>query len=594
MEAYCGRNRQPGRRRVASLLILAWIAAVGCGGGDVNVAYDVVLRGGTVYDGAGGAPVMADVGIRGDRIVGVGDLAGVEAREILDVSGLAVAPGFINVHSWSTGSLLIDGRSMSELKQGVTTEVFGEGVTLAPLEPGLREFFETERDRDYPPPGYDITWTTLREYLEHLESKGITPNVASLVGATTLRRYVVGDANVDLTPAQLDTVRALVDRAMREGALGVGSRLAYAPASYASTAELVAMAEVAGRYGGRYMSHIRSEGGLLLESVDELIKIAREGGLGATIYHLKAAGRENWDKLDDVIGRVEAARAEGLDVNAAMYPYRAGSTGLDASIPPWAHAGGPDSLRIRLRDPAVRERIAADIRSSEGDWENFYRLAGSPENILLVEFRKDSLQKYQGRTLAEVAGERGTDPVVTLLDLVLEDESLVQSVYFLMSEENLKRKLRLPWVTIGSDAPSIATTPEFTDARVHPRAYGSFAKVLSDYVREEKVIPLEEAIRRMTSYPADFLKLEGRGRIAEGAFADVVVFDPATIDDRATYEEPHQYAVGVHHVFINGVQVLRDGEHTGAFPGRALERGGEGDGEGRRAPTAESGRSERR
>jgi len=553
-------------------LPLLFVLGIGaCAGPEER--YDVLIINGTIYDGTGGAPVQADVGIDDDQIASVGDLSDVTAELVIDATKLAVAPGFINVHSWATGSLLQDGRSLSDVKQGVTTEIFGEGVTLGPLNETLRTFFSTERDRDYPPPGYEITWNTLDEYLRHLERKGITPNVASFVGATTLRMYGVGTEDRPPTPAELDTMTALVRSEMERGALGVGSRLAYAPASYATTDELVTLARAASPYGGRYISHIRSEGGTLLEAVDELLHIGKEAEIPTTIYHLKAAGRENWHKMDSVIARVERARGEGADITATVYPYRAGSTGLDASIPPWAHEGGPDSLRARLRDPDTRRRIAVEIQSASDDWENFYRLAGNPENILLVEFQTPELRSLQGMTLAEVARHRGTDPVSTLMDLVLEDESLVQTVYFLMSEENLTEKIRQPWVAFGSDAPSIAAEGEFLDSRVHPRAYGTFARLLGRFVREEGVLSLEEAIHRLTAFPADFLDLPSRGRLAEGFFADVVVFDPSTIRDRATYDDPHRYAEGVHHVFVNGVQVLRDGEHTGRMAGRALRRG---------------------
>lgn len=567
---------RPAARRYLIVAAALLLGALGCGDSNPEASsdgpLDLVIRGGTVYDGSGGAPVRADVGIRGARIAAVGDLADAEGARTVDASGLAVTPGFINTHSWATGSLLADGRGMSDLNQGITTEVFGEGVTLGPLNDRLRTFFSEERDRDYPPPGYEITWRSLSGYLRHMEEKGITPNVASFVGATTLRMYAVGSEDRAATAAELDTMRALVGAEMEEGALGVGSRLAYAPASYASTAELTALAAAASPYGGRYISHIRSEGAGLLESVDELLRIARDAEVPATIYHLKAAGRENWSKMDTVIARVEDARREGLDVNATMYTYRAGSTGLDASIPPWAHAGGPDSLRARLRDPDVRARIAADIRAPSGDWENFYRLAGGPENVLLVELQKEELKRFQGRTLAQVAEARSTDPVIALMDLVLEDESLVQSVYFLMSEDNVRKQIQLPWVAFGSDAPAPAAEGAFLESRIHPRAYGTFARLLGRYVRDEGLISLEEAVRRLTSFPADFLGFSDRGRLREGAFADVVVFDPATIRDRATYDDPHQYAAGVEHVWVNGVQVLRDGAHTGEMPGRALRR----------------------
>lgn len=553
------------------------LALVGCASGKARVPageagarYDVILRGGTIYDGTGAAPFVGDVAITGDRIARIGDLGDAPAGEVIDVAGLAVAPGFINAHSWATGSLIKDPRGMSDLKQGVTTEIFGEGITMGPLNEALRHRLETEFDPDFPPPGYPITWTTLHGYLQHLEDKGVTPNVGSMVGATTVRQYVLGDEDRPPTPAELERMRELVEHEMQMGALGVGSRLAYAPASYASTEELIALTEVASRYGGQYTSHIRSEGNQLLEGINEFLHIADETEVGATIYHLKAAGAENWFKMDSVLSEVNQARARGMDITASVYPYRAGSTGLDASIPHWAHEGGPEALRARLRDPETRRRIAADIRSSSTEWENFYRLSGTPENILLVEFQQDSLQRYTGMSLAEVAALRGTDPIETLMDMVLHDQSLVQTVYFMMSEENMQEQIRQPWVMLGSDAPSIAAEGDFLEASVHPRAYGTFARFLGEYVRDEALIPLEEGIRRITSLPADHFALIDRGRLQEGKFADVVVFDPGTIKAHSTFADPHQYATGVEHVLINGDMALREGKHTGELSGRVL------------------------
>lgn len=549
-------------------LALSCLGLPGCTGS--GEALDLLVRGGTVYDGTGGEGRRSDVGVIGDRIVELGDLGERSARQVIDASGLAVAPGFINAHSWATGSLLADGRSMSDLMQGVTTEVFGEGVTLGPLDDALRARFSTERDPDFPPPGYPIEWTTLAEYLAHLEDKGVTPNVASFVGATTLRQYVIGDEDRPPDDDDLRRMVALLEAEMEQGALGVGSRLAYAPASFATTAELTALAASVAPFGGRYISHIRSEGDGLLESVDEFLEIAETARSGGIIYHLKAAGASNWHKMDDVLARIETARERGVDVSATMYPYRAGSTGLDASIPPWHHEGGPEALRARLRDPTLRPRIAREIAGDPEGWENYYYLSGGAENVILVEFQKQDLKRYQGATLAQVAEERGSSPAETIMDLVLEDESLVQTVYFLMSEDNLRKQLERPWVFIGSDAPSVAAEGAFLESSVHPRAYGTFARVLGPYVREDSVLSLQEAIRRLTSLAADELGLRDRGRILPGAFADLVVFDPATVADRATFEDPHQYATGVHHVVVNGVPALLDGRHTGATPGRAL------------------------
>lgn len=564
-----------GRRRLISLsLLLVVVLAAACESDPQQVEFDVVLSGGTVFDGTGAEGRVADVAIDGDRIAAVGDIDGSRAALTLDVSGLAVAPGFINAHSWATGSLLRDARSMSDLKQGVTTEVFGEGITMGPLNEELRRRLETSADRDYPPPGYDIEWTSLREYLDHLEGRGVTPNVASFVGATTIRQYVLGDDDRRPTDDELERMKELVRNAMEAGALGVGSRLAYAPASYATTRELTALARTGAQFGGRYISHIRSEGTDLLPATRELLEIAGATGAGTTIYHLKAAGVRNWPKLDTVLSLVASHRSQGMDLTATMYPYRAGSTGLSACIPPWAHEGGPDSLYRRLEDFEARRRMIADMRRRQDAWENYCQLSGSPDDILLVEFRSERLKDLQGRTLADVAEERGSDPQTAILDLVREDRSPVQTVFFLMSEENIRKKLKQPWVFFGSDEPSVAAEGRFLESRVHPRGYGTFARVLGQFVRVEGILSLAEAIRRMTSLPSDQFGLTDRGRLQPGRFADIVVFDSRTIRDHATYAEPHQYASGVKHVFVNGEQVLFDGEHTGAFPGRALRRGG--------------------
>ncbi len=417
---------------------------------------------------------------------------------------------------------------------------------------------------------YDITWTTLAEYLKELERRGVAQNVASFIGATTIREHVIGLEDKAPTPAQLDEMRELVRREMEAGALGIGTSLIYAPAFYASTEELIELCKVAAQYQGKYISHIRSEGNRLLEAIDELIRISREAGLPAEIYHLKAAGEANWKKMDQAIARVEAARQSGLKITADMYTYTAGATGLDAAMPPWVLDGGYPAGLKRLRDPAERKKIAQAIRTPSDEWENFYVAAGSPERILLVEFKSEKLKPLTGKTLAEAARLRGEDPVETIMNLVAEDESRVGTVYFMMSEENLAKQIRLPWVSFGSDAASMAPEPPFTRSSAHPRAYGNFARLLGKYVRDEKVIPLAEAVRKLSGQPATNLELDRRGFVKEGMFADVVVFDPETIADRATFENPHQYAVGMKHVFVNGAQVLRDGEHTGAKPGRAL------------------------
>jgi N-acyl-D-amino-acid deacylase len=437
---------------------------------------------------------------------------------------------------------------------------------MGPLTEQMKRY-NTERQGDLK---YDITWTTLGEYLETLERKGISTNVASFVGATTVRIHELWFDNRAPTPDEMERMRARVRQAMEEGALGVGSSLIYAPAFYASTEELIELAKVAAQYGGMYISHMRSEGNRLLEAVDELVRIAREAGVPAEIYHLKAAGRDNWGKMDEVVRRVEAARAEGLAVTADMYTYVAGATGLDAAMPPWVQEGGYEAWKERLQDPAVRRRIKAEITTPTDKWENLLLGAGTPDNVLFVEFKNDALKPLAGKTLSQVAAMRGKSPEDTAIDLVIEDGSRVGTVYFLMSEENVRRQIALPWVSFGSDAASMAPEPPFTLSSCHPRAYGNFARLLGKYVRDEKLISVEEAIRRLTSLPAENLKLDKRGRLAVGYYADVVVFDPAAFRDHATFEAPHQYSTGVVHLFVNGVQVLKDGEHTGATPGRFI------------------------
>ncbi len=551
---------------LATVLTLAVFVLAGVARQGSAPQFDVIIRNGTVYDGTGSPGRRADVAIRGDRIAAVGTLEGTPATTIVDASGLAVAPGFINMLSWSTDSLIADGRSQGEIRQGVTTEIFGEGSSMGPLNDAMKKR-AVEEMGDIK---YDITWTTLSEYLEGLERRGISPNVASFVGATTIREHVIGLEDRKPTPAQLDEMRALVRQEMEAGALGIGSSLIYAPAFYASTEELIELCKVAAQYHGKYISHLRSEGNRLLEAVDELIRISREAKIPAEIYHLKAAGASNYPKMDQVIAKVEAARASGLKITADMYTYTAGATGLDASMPPWVLDGGYEAAYKRLADPATRRKIADAIRTPSNDWENLYLAAGSPDRVLLVEFKSDALKPLAGKTLAEVARMRGKDPVETIMDLVLEDRSRVGTVYFMISEDNIRKQLKLPWVSFGSDAASMAPEPPFTKSSAHPRAYGNFARLLGRYVRDEKVLPLEEAVRRLSGLPATNLELDRRGFLKEGMFADVVVFDPRTIADRATFEQPHQYAVGMRDVFVNGTQVLKDGEHTGAKPGRAL------------------------
>jgi N-acyl-D-amino-acid deacylase len=550
---------------LALLLILALPIAAG-GQAIRSGDFDVVIKGGTVYDGTGRAARRVDVGIKEDRIVAIGNLRTARARNVVDARGLAVAPGFINMLSWSTESLIVDGRSQGEVRQGVTTQIMGEGWSMGPVNDRLKKQMVAEQDDIK----FDIEWTTLADYLRYLEKRGVSQNVASFVGATTIRQYVLGEGDVQPTPAQLQEMRELVRQAMEEGALGVGSSLIYAPAFYARTEELIELCKVAARYKGKYISHLRSEGNEWVEAVEELIRISREAGLPAEIYHIKAAGRQNWDKVDRVLAIVNSARRSGLKITADMYMYTAGSTGLNASLPPWTMDGGYEALFKRLEDPAARQKIAAEVSAPTDKWENLYLAAGSPDRVLLVGFKSEKLKPLTGKTLAEVAKMRGKDPIETIMDLILEDRSRVGTVYFLMAEENLKKELRQPWVSLGSDGASMAPEGVFLKSSTHPRAYGNFARLLGKYVREEKVISLTEAVRRLTGLPATNLGLDGRGFLRTGMFADVVVFDPATIADRATFENPHQYAVGVKHVFVNGAQVLKDGEHTGAKPGRAL------------------------
>jgi N-acyl-D-amino-acid deacylase len=527
---------------------------------------DLLIRDGVIYDGSGALPVRGDVAVRDGRVVAAGALADYNGSQDVNASGLAVAPGFINMLSWAPDTLIYDGRGMSDIKQGVTLEVFGEGDSFGPVNAGLREeMLKTQADIRY-----DITWTTLGEYLEFLVSKGVSPNVASFVGATTVRAHELGFEDRPPTAAELQRMQELVRQAMREGALGVGSSLIYAPASYAKTDELVALAKAAGEFGGGYISHMRSEGDRLLEALDELIHIAREANVPAQVYHLKAAGEKNWPKMPQAIARIEAARAQGLDITANMYTYTAGATGLDAAMPPWVQEGGIDSWIARLQDARTRERVLREMREPADGWESLYQAAGSPERILVVGFKNEKLKPLTGKTLAEVARMRGVSPEDAAIDLVIEDRTRVGTVYFLMSEENVELGLSQPWVSIGSDAGAPAPEGTFLLSNPHPRAYGTFARFVGHYVREENNTTVQDAIRRMTRLPAQTFKLKDRGCLDVGCHADIVIFDPAKIQDHATFEKPHQYATGVQHVFVNGVQVLRDGEHTGAKPGQVV------------------------
>ena len=548
-----------------AILLTALLVLTVAGQISQQSAYDIIIRNGTVYDGTGGAPRRADVGIKGDQIAAIGDLSKAKAATEVDVKGLAVAPGFINMLSHSETSLIADYHSLSELRQGVTTQIFGES-SMGPLNDVMkRNRLTTQGDIKY-----DIPWTTLADYLKYLEQRGVSQNVASFIGAGTIREYVIGLEDKPPTTQQLEQMQELVRREMEAGALGITTALIYAPNYFAKTDELIAMCKVASKYRGKYIAHIRSEANQLLEAVEELIRISREANIPAEIYHLKASGEQNWPKMDAVIKRINDARRQGLKITADMYTYTAGATGLTSTMPPWVLDGGYEALYRRLQDAETRKKIAAAMRTPTNDWENMFLLPGSLDRILLTGFRSEKLKPLTGKTLAEVAKMRGTDPTDTVMDLILEDQSRIGTTYFMMSEENIKKQIAQPWVSFGSDAASMAAEGAFLKSSTHPRAYGCFARLLGKYVREEKVISLAEAIRRLTSVPATTLELARRGLLKKGYFADVVVFDPETIADKATFENPHQYAVGVKHVFVNGVQTLKDGEHTNAKPGRAL------------------------
>ena len=528
--------------------------------------HDLILRDGTVYDGSGSPSISGDVAIQGDRIVAVGDLPAARGRTEISVAGMAVAPGFINMMSLGNESLIADGRSQSNVRQGVTLEVMGEGKSMGPLNERMtRGMAANQGDIKY-----DVEWTTLDEYLRFLERRGISCNVASFIGATTPRVHVIGYEDRTPTREELRRMQELVRRAMKDGAVGVASSLVYPPACFAETDELIALAKVAAEYDGLYASHIRSEGVRLIEAVEEFLTIARMVGGRAEVYHLKAAGQENWEKLDLAIAMLDEARAEGMQITGNVYTYTASSTGLISSLPPWVQAGGFYGALRRLQNPDTRRRIAQEIRETCDGWENIYLQAGSPDRILLVGFKTEDLRPLTGKTLGEVARMRGTTPEETAVDLVVEDRSRISTVYFSQSKENLRRIISLPWVSFCSDSPSLAAEGLFLKSSVHPRAYGSFARLLSKFVREEKLISLTEAVRKLTGLPAGNLRIDRRGLLREGYFADVVVFDPGKIQDHATFEDPHRYATGMVHVFVNGVQVLRDGEHTDATPGRAV------------------------
>ena len=556
------------RRFAPSLLLLCSSMLVSASTAAQAPAYDLIIRGGTIYDGSGKPPVVGDVAIKDDRIVAVGKVEGTATKEVA-AKGMAVAPGFINMLSWATESLIADPKSQSDIRQGVTLEVMGEGWSMGPMNATMKRQ-ETERQGDIK---YPIEWTTLGDYFGWLEKRGISTNVASFVGAATVRVHELGEGDVDPNPEQLGRMRALVKQAMNEGAMGVGSSIIYAPGSYAETDELVALTSEAAKCGGMYISHMRSEGDRIEEAVDELIEISRRSGAPAEIYHLKMAGRSNWGKLDTIVKKIEDARAEGLRITTDMYTYTAGATGLDAAMPTWVQAGGLEQWIERLKDPAIRARVAEEMKKPGNDWENLYFGAGA-DKMILSGFKNDALKPLTGKTLAEVAAMRGKSPEETAMDLVVEDGSRVGTVYFLMSEDNVRKQIQLPWMSFGSDAASQAPEGVFLKSGAHPRTYGNFARLLGRYVRDEKLIPLEQAVYRLTTLPATNLGIKDRGALKPGYYADVVVFDPATIGDRSTFEKPHQYSVGVRDVFVNGVAVLQGGEHSGATPGRAVRGAG--------------------
>lgn len=549
--------------KVFKLLVLCVVIVTSC---STPQTYDILIKNGTITDGSGNATFIGDVGINADTIAAVGNLKNDIGNLEIDATGLVVAPGFINMLSWATESLIEDGKSQSDIRQGVTLEVFGEGWSMGPLTDSVKkEMQDNQGDLKY-----DIDWSTLDDYLQFLVRRGISTNVASFIGATTLRINHIGYEDRAPTDEELESMKAMVRQAMEEGAMGIGSSLIYAPAFYSSTEELIELCKVASEYNGMYISHMRSEGNRLLESMDELIRIANEADIRAEIYHLKMAGKNNWNKFDDVVKKIDSARSAGLHITTDMYTYTAGATGLDASMPPWVQEGGYEKWAERLQDPEIRKRVYKEMTTATDEWENLMFDAGTPENLLLVGFANDSLRHYTGKTLAEVAKIHGKNPEETAMDLVIADGSRVGTVYFLMSEDNVKKQIALPYMSFDSDAGSMAPEGIFLNSSTHPRAYGNFARLLGKYVRDEKVIPLEEAIYKLTKLPATNLKIKKRGSLSEGFFADLAIFDPEKIQDHATFAEPHQYSTGMVHVFVNGEQVLKDGDHTGATPGQVV------------------------
>ena len=553
------------------LLFIVSAFVISCNNGSSN-NYDTIVRNGTIYDGNGGEPYNADIAINADTIAFIGDLKNASAKNEVDSKGKVVSPGFINMLSWATETLIEDGNSQSDIRQGVTLEVMGEGSSMGPLNTRMK----TDMQKGQGDIKFKVEWNTLGEYLNYLEKKGISCNVASFIGAGTVRQYVVGEDDRPATAGELDSMQMIVEQAMQEGAMGVGSSLIYPPDFFANTHELIALCKAASKYGGMYISHMRSEGNKLHEAVQELISIAKEANIPAEIYHLKAAGKDNWGKMDSVIRQVENARAAGLHITADMYTYLAGATGLTASFPPSLQDGGFGKLWERLHDPAIRAKMKTAMNTSAMDWENLYYGCGSPDKVLLLSFKQDSLKKFTGKTLAQVAAIRGTSPEETAMDLIVQDSTRVGVAFFLMNESNVKKQLVLPWVSFGSDEGSYRPEGVFLKSNPHPRAYGNFARVIGQYARDEKLLSLQQAIYKLSKLPATNLKLQKRGELKVGYYADVVIFDPKTVTDNATFDKPHQYATGVSDVFVNGVQVLKNGEHTNAKPGRFIKGPGYG------------------
>ena len=528
---------------------------------------DILIQNGTLYDGTGAASYKGTVAIKEDKIFYVGPPKFFTAKKIINATDKAVSPGFINMLSWAVESLIEDGHSQSDIRQGVTLEVFGEGMSWGPLTEQTKEQMKkTQGDIQY-----DVPWNTLGEYLQFLEDKGVATNIASFIGATTLRVNTLGYEDRPPTENELKQMRESVHQGMQEGAMGIGSSLIYAPAFYSTTEELIALCEVASLYDGMYISHMRSEGNKLLESVDELLTIADQAQIRAEIYHLKQSGKKNWDKLEKVIFKIDSARAKGLEITTDMYTYTAGATGLDASMPPWVQEGGLEQWINRLKNPEIRKKVIKEMQEDTDEWENLMKAAETAENLILVDFKNDSLKYLTGKTLAEASQLRGKTPQETAIDLVIQDGSRVGTVYFLMSEENVKKQIKLPYMSFGSDAASMAPEGVFLKSSTHPRAFGNFARLLGKYVRDEKIISLEEAVYKLSGLPATNLKLQKRGLLKAGYFADVVVFDPNEIQDLATFENPMQYATGVEQVFVNGAQVLENGGSTGAMPGKFVK-----------------------